>query len=73
MGVGALHVSRPDGQSGFAGVGTGRVAIEYALGLEDADVRVGGSVTAGMIGPVDDEIKGLRAYALSGLHLAIGF
>jgi hypothetical protein len=72
MGVGVLHVSRPDA-SGFAGVGTGRLGLEYALGLEDADVRVGGSVTGGLIGPVDTEVKDLRAYALVGAHLAIGF
>jgi hypothetical protein len=73
MGAGFLHVSRPDAKSGFAGMGTGRFALEYALGLEDADVRVGASVTGGVIGPVDDEIKDLRAYALTGVHLAIGF
>ena len=73
MGIGFLHVSRPDHRSGLAGMGTGRLALEYALGLEDADVRVGASVTGGVIGPVDSEVKDLRAYALSGLHLAIGF
>jgi hypothetical protein len=73
MGTGFVHVSRPDGKSGFGGVGTGRVALEYALGLEDTDVRVGASVTGGVIGPVDDEVKDLRAYALAGVHLAIGF
>jgi len=73
MGAGFLHVSRPDARSGFAGIGTGRFAVEYALGLEDADVRVGASVTGGIVGPVDSEVKNLRAYALTGAHLAIGF
>lgn len=72
MGVGLLHVSRPDA-SGIAGVGTGRLGLEYSLGLEDADVRIGGSVTGGLIGPVDSDVKDLRAYALVGAHLAIGF
>jgi hypothetical protein len=72
MGVGLLTVSRPDA-SGVAGVGTGRLGLEYSLGLEDADVRVGGSVTGGLIGPVDSDVKDLRAYALVGVHLAIGF
>ena len=72
MGVGLLHVSRPDA-SGFAGVGTGRLALEYSLGLEDADVRIGTSVTGGLIGPVDSDVKDMRAFALVGLHLAIGF
>jgi len=72
MGAGVVHVSRPD-TSGFAGVGTGRLALEYALGLDDADVRVGTSLTGGLVGPVDSDVKDLRAYALVGLHLAIGF
>ncbi|MDB4934941.1 MAG: hypothetical protein JWP87_1913 [Labilithrix sp.] len=72
MGAGLLHVSRPDA-SGVAGVGTGRLGLEYSLGLEDADVRIGGSVTGGLIGPVDTDVKDLRAYALVGAHLAIGF
>lgn len=73
MGVGLLHVSRTDHQSGFAGMGTGRFALEYALGLDDADVRVGANLTGGLIGPIDDEIKGLRGYVQGGAHLAIGF
>ena len=72
MGVGVLHVSRSD-SSGLAGVGTGRLGVEYSLGLEDADVRLGASVTGGLIGPVDSDVKDLRAYALVGVHLAIGF
>lgn len=72
MGVGLLHVSRT-GSSGIAGVGTGRLGLEYSLGLEDADVRIGASVTGGLIGPVDSDVKDLRAYALVGAHLAIGF
>jgi hypothetical protein len=72
MGIGVLHVSRTDA-SGFAGVGTGRLAAEYSLGLDDADVRVGASVTGGLIGPVDSDVKDVRAFALVGLHLAIGF
>lgn len=72
MGVGLLHVSRPDA-SGFAGVGTGRLAVEYSLGLDDADVRLGTSVTGGLVGPVDSDVKDMRAFALVGLHLAIGF
>jgi hypothetical protein len=72
MGVGLLHVSRSD-SSGLAGIGTGRLGLEYSLGLEDADVRIGASVTGGLIGPVDTDVKDLRAYALVGVHLAIGF
>lgn len=73
MGVALVHVSRPDANSGFAGAGTGRVGLEYALGLEDADVRIGASASGGLVGPVDDEIADLRGYALVGAHLGIGF
>lgn len=73
LGVGFLHVSRNDTRSGFGGMGTGRLGLEYALGLDDADVRVGASVTGGVLGPIDDEVKDLRAYAQMGMHLAIGF
>lgn len=73
MGAGFIHVSRTDDKSGFAGVGTGRFALEYALGLDDADVRIGANVTGGLIGPVDDEIKPLRGYVQTGIHVAIGF
>jgi len=72
MGAGVLYVSRPDA-SGFAGMGTGRLALEYALGLDDADVRVGASFGGGLVGPVDSDVKDLRGYALVGAHLAIGF
>jgi hypothetical protein len=73
MGLALVHVSRDDAKSGFAGAGTGRVALEYALGLEDADVRVGASATGGLIGPSDDELADLRGYAQLAAHLAIGF
>lgn len=72
LGFGLLHISRPD-TSGFAGMGTARFALEYALGLEDADVRIGGSVIGGLIGPVDSDVKDLRAYVMPGAHVAIGF
>jgi hypothetical protein len=72
MGLGLVRVSRPDA-TGLAGVGTGRLALEYALGLDDADVRVGGSLSGGLTGPVDSDVNDLRAYALLGVHLAIGF
>jgi len=72
MGVAFVHVGKPDG-SGNAGVGTARLGIEYALNLDDADVRFGLGVQGGLVGPRDDEIKDLRAYALGGLHAAVGF
>lgn len=73
MGGALIHVSRSDKNSGFAGAGTARVGLEYALGLEDADVRIGASATGALVGPVDDEIKDLHGFALLSAHLAIGF
>ncbi len=73
MGGAILHVSRPDGNSGFAGAGTARIAIERALALEDADVRIGLSAMGGLVGPADDEIRNLRGFALVSAHLALGF
>lgn len=72
MGFGILHVSRND-SNGIGAMGTGRLGLEYSLGLDDADVRIGASVTGGLIGPIDSDVNDLRAYALLGTHLAIGF
>ncbi len=72
IGFGLAHVSRPTG-SGNAGIGTGRVGIDYALPVEDADVRVGVHATGVMTGPSDDEIKDLHGYGLVAAVLSIGF
>jgi hypothetical protein len=72
IGFGLAHVSRPTG-SGNAGIGTGRVGIDYAIPVEDADVRVGVHATGVMTGPSDDEIKDLHGYALVAGVLSIGF
>ncbi len=72
IGFGLAHVSRPTG-SGNAGIGTGRVGLDYALPVEDADVRIGMHATGVMTGPSDDEIKDLHGYALVAAVLSIGF
>jgi hypothetical protein len=72
LGFGLAHVSRPSG-SGVAGIGTGRFGIDYAVPVDDADVRVGVHATGAMTGPSDDEIKDLRGYALVSAVLSIGF
>ena len=56
-----------------AGIGTARFGVEYALGLEDADVRIGGGVLGAMPGPADREVADLRGYAMFGGSVAIGF
>ena len=72
MGFGLAHVSK-SGASGNAGIGTVRLGIEYALGLEDADVRIGGGVTGVLSGPSEREVDDLRGYAIVAGTLAIGF
>jgi hypothetical protein len=72
IGFGLAHVSRPTG-SGNAGIGTGRLGLDYALPVEDADVRVGVHATGVMTGPSDDEIKDLHGYGLVAAVLSIGF
>jgi hypothetical protein len=72
VGLGLAHVSRATG-SADAGIGTGRVAIEYALAVEDADVRLGAGVLGALTGPADRELADLRGYAILSTTLSIGF
>jgi hypothetical protein len=58
--------------SGVAGVGLLRAGIEYALGFEEADVRLGAAATGGLVGPADHELQSLRGHALLGAYVAIG-
>lgn len=71
LGVLALHASS-DGAEGWGGAGTARAGVEWALPL-DADVRATASVGAGVLGPRDRELAPLRAFALAGLGVAVGF
>lgn len=72
IGLGLAHVSRPQG-GGVAGVGLGRLALEYSLGLDDADVRIGLGATGALTGPKDTELNGLPGYVLVGASVGIGF
>jgi hypothetical protein len=72
LGFGMLHIDGPGG-SGNAGIGTARFGLEYALGLEDADVRLGGGVTGVLPGPADRELADVKAYALVGAGISVGF
>lgn len=72
LGFGLAHVSKP-GVSGNAGIGTVRIGVEYALALDDADVRIGGGLTGVMAGPSEKEAGDLRGYAIVGATLGIGF
>jgi hypothetical protein len=72
VGFGLAHVQNAAG-GGNAGIGIARLGLEYSLGLEDADVRLGAGVTGVLAGPEDKEIENLRGYALIGAQIAIGF
>lgn len=72
LGFGLLHVAKND-VSGDAAIGTARLGLEYALGIEDADVRLGLSVLGAMPGVSDRELADLRAYGMVNASIAIGF
>src|SRR5579859_2018113 len=72
LGFGGARVNRGDA-AGWIGVGTARLGLEYALGLDDADVRFGGGVTGVLPGPSDREVADVKGWALFGAGVAIGF
>ena len=72
LGFGLAKVNRGDG-SGAMGIGTARLGLEYALAFEDADARIGAGITGVLPGPTDRDTQDVRAYALVGAHLSIGF
>jgi hypothetical protein len=72
LGFGLLHVDGPLG-AGSAGIGTARLGVEYSLGLEDADVRLGAGVTGVLPGPAGQQLADMHGYALVGAGISIGF
>jgi hypothetical protein len=74
VGFGLAHVASSDARpGGFAGVGLARLGFEYALGLDDADVRFGVHVTGALPGPADPEVRDLKGYVIGTASLGIGF
>lgn len=72
VGVGAATVQGKDDTSA-AGIGTARVGVEYAFGLDDADVRVGANIFGAMIGPAEERLRDLRGYGGLSLQVSVGF
>jgi hypothetical protein len=72
LGVGLLHIAKND-VSGDAAIGVARLGIEYSLGLDDADVRLGVSIMGAMPGAADRELSDLRAYGMLNSTITIGF
>jgi hypothetical protein len=72
LGFGLARVSRGD-TAGSIGIGTARLGIEYALGLDDADVRIGLGVMGVLPGPADRQVSDVKGYFLTGASIGIGF
>jgi hypothetical protein len=72
LGFGLLHVDGPLG-GGSTAIGTARLGVEYSLGLEDADVRLGAGVTGVLPGPTSQALADMHGYALAGAGVSIGF
>jgi len=72
LGVGVAHVFRP-GMDAFAGIGTARLALEYAFGFDDADVRLSLGVLGALPGPAAKELEHLKGWGMIGASIAVGF
>jgi hypothetical protein len=72
FGLGVARVARGDA-SGNIGVGTARLGVEYALALEDADVRFGAGLTGVLPGPAEREVQDVKGWALLGASVGVGF
>jgi hypothetical protein len=76
LGLGGVNIGVAQGNAGasyWALAGLGRVGVEYALALEDADVRFGVGLTGGLLGPSDQAIENARAFAMMNATFSIGF
>lgn len=73
LGLGAVNIGKGGDVNGWAVAGLGRIGLEYALQLEDADVRIGVSATGALLGPSDDVISSARAFAMMNATFSIGF
>jgi hypothetical protein len=71
IGLGALDVGI-QGTNAWAAAGLARIGFEYALTLEEADVRFGAALLGGLIGPADSAINA-RAFATMMATVSIGF
>jgi hypothetical protein len=72
IGFGLARIGR-DGGAGNLGIGTARIGLEYALAVEDADVRLGAGVTGVLPGPADASVQDVKGWALVGATIGVGF
>jgi hypothetical protein len=73
IGFGYARVDRGGGVAGDMGIGTGRLALEYALVLDDADVRFALGVTGVLPGPADRAVTDVPGWVVLGATLGVGF
>ncbi len=73
LGLGAVDIGKGAAGDGWAVAGLGRIGLEYAVTLEDADVRVGVGLTGALLGPSDAVIADARAFAMMNATFSIGF
>lgn len=73
LGLGAVDIGKGAAGDGWAVAGLGRIGLEYAVALEDADVRVGVGLTGALLGPSDAVISDARAFAMMNATFSIGF
>jgi hypothetical protein len=73
VGFGYARVDRAAGIAGDMGIGTARIALEYALALDDADVRFALGVTGALPGPADRVVSDVPGWAILGATLGVGF
>ncbi len=72
LGLGAVNIGKDTG-GGWAMAGLGRFGLEYALSIDDADVRFGAGVTGALLGPADGAVANARAFAMMNATFSIGF
>jgi hypothetical protein len=72
LGLGAVNIGKDTG-GGWAVAGLGRIGLEYAVAIDDADVRFGAGVTGALLGPADSTIASARAFAMMNATFSIGF
>ncbi|HEX8793349.1 MAG TPA: hypothetical protein VF765_20540 [Polyangiaceae bacterium] len=73
VGFGYARVDRGAGVAGDMAIGTARIALEYALAFDDADVRFALGVTGALPGPADRAVGDVPGWAIFGATLGVGF
>lgn len=73
VGFGYARVDGAGGVGGDMGIGTARLALEYAMALDDADVRFALGVTGSLPGPADRVVSDVAAWAVMEATLGVGF